>query len=203
MHTRRAIVAVVALSMVSLGLTACTPQELGDFFAEEDLRSSEEPVDQASGHAGEAINSDSRAQELADQALRERDASKLQDAYRQRPRDARYPAYAAAMALADDHNSEYLDILNRSSQLYVKQRSEGRTATAEELYREWLLVFLGALDHVLTIERERQPLEPARIERLGSKFCAHLTFYLERYDTESRDVLSVLFLGGAECEGAW
>lgn len=193
----------VLLAVASVTLAACTPQELGEFFADQDLRTSDNPVEVAAGHVAAATDDDHAAQQLVDEGLREKSRDKLGEAYGRRPWDARYGAYIAALAAADGDREGYLSMFWRSSEIYMKQRFRNRDKSTEELYGQWILVLLGGFDRALAIERERTPREPERIERLETKFCGYLSFYLDGVGPDARDVLSVLFLGGAECEGVW
>jgi hypothetical protein len=199
MKPRRAL--VLLLVVASVAMTACTPQELGEFFATTDLRTSDNPPEVAAGHAGEALDADRAAQQLVDEGLRDKSREKLTEAYRLRPQDARYRAYVAAQLVADGNRKGYTDYLLRSMRIYNQDHSRNAGASSVGLAREWILVMLGALDRALSIERQRTPLEPDRIERLETEFCSGVSAYDRYGGSAEKDVFDLLFLADTDCAG--
>ncbi len=197
MVRRRGLVVVVLL--LSLVVAACTPQELGEIFADQDLRTSENPAEAAAGHVATATETDQAAQQLVDEGLREKDRDKLVKAWDQRRQDARYAVYLVAQAYADGTVERFWSSLYNSASLYLRERDPKGDASTEEVYGDWLLVVLGALDQALSIEYERTPREPDRIERLEEVFCATKSFYLRDYGPSARDVFDLVFLAETEC----
>lgn len=199
MRPRRAL--VLLLVVASVAMAACTPQELGEFFATTDLRTSDNPTEAAAGHAAEARDADRAAQERVDEGLRDKSRDKLAEAYRLRPHDARYRAYIAALLVADGNREGYTDFLLRSSRIYVQDHSRNAGASSVGLTREWILVLLGAIDRALSIERQRTPREPDRIERLETEFCGGLSVYDDYGSPVENDVFDLLFLAETDCAG--
>jgi len=199
MRPRRAL--VLLLVVASVAMAACTPQELGEFFATTDLRTSDNPTEVAAGHAGEALDADRAAQQLVDEGLRDKSREKLTEAYRLRPQDARYRAYVAAQRVADGNREGYTDFLLRSSRIYVQDHPPIPGASSTGRIREWILVVLGALDRALSIERQRTPLEPDRIDRLETEFCSGLSVYDQYGSPVEKDVFDLLFLADTDCAG--
>lgn len=195
----RRLIAMILL----LVLAGCTPQELSEFFAVEDLRSSAKPEEAAAGHAVEAIDDDRAAQELADEALRDKDGSQLEQAMRDRPQDARYGAYLGLLALMEGRTDNYAGYFLQSRSLYVAQRPHDDDASAERLRAEWTLVVLGEFDHALAIERARSPIDEKRIERLEWGYCANLYEYLDVHDSLPGDLENVLTVDEGRCDGYW
>lgn len=199
MQRRAAVASLVAV----LTLAACTPQELGEFLAASDIRASDNHSEAAAGHAAEAIEVDRAAQQMADEGLREESREKLTAAADQRPWDARYVAYQAALAVANgDLERTHRDIIE-GYKVYFGAHSRDQTKSNVELFSEWILVFLGGMDRALSIERDRIPAEPDRVARLETAFCNNLAYYLSYQNTLQTDVVRVMFSGGADCEGVW
>lgn len=202
MMSRRSL--AVLLVVTSLSLTACTPQELGEFFADQDLRTSEDPAEAAAGHAAEAISSDRTAQQLVTEGLSEKDEDKLQEAREHRPSDTRYAVYIAVLGLAGDGDyTRFMDRIYPSGRRYMSQGGVLDEQRLRDKYSEWLLVVMGSLDHALVVEHERVPIEPTRIERLEQVYCRMLSYQLSEYGAVARDVLNAMFLGESECDGVW
>jgi len=197
MGRRRAI----AFMVIAVALAACTPQELGEFLSATDVRSSEKPVEAGAGNAAEMIELDNAAQELADEGLREKSRDKLDKAVDKRPWDARYSAYRVALAIANGDVATTREDVVASYRAYLEAHTRDTTKSSTELYSEWLLVFLGALDRALDIEHERTPADADRIQRLQTSFCDNLAYYNEVNTGVRVDVLSVMFLEGADCSG--
>lgn len=196
----RPIRAAIPIVVATAVLAACTPQELGEFFADQDLRASENRAEAASGYAAEVTEKDRAAQELVDQGLKEKDHDKLIAARDLRPHDVRYPAYQAVLGLADGTNESFWNSLQPYASRYVDERRRATDKSIEEAYGQWVLVVMGVLDQAIEVERSRTPAEPARIERLQRQFCGAHRFYVLGSGSESREVLDVMFLGGGECE---
>jgi hypothetical protein len=200
MARRSALAGMVVV--VSVALAACTPQELGDFLAATDLHESEKPAEAAAGDAATAVEVDRTAQQLADEGLRDESPEKLDQAQALRQSDARYVAYRVAMAVADGDMETAQDGFDDGYHLYVKARTGNAEWGTTEMLSEWTLIYLGGVDRALAIERDRTPHEQDRIDRLQRTFCTELRFYLATADATRRDVMSVMFAGGADCPGA-
>jgi hypothetical protein len=184
-----ALLAAVAL------LAACTPQELGDLMAPEDLRRDGDPEVSAAGYAAEALEDNRTVAETAEQALQDKDSEELEQAAKDHPADPRYHAYLAALALADRDGPSYYRHLEQGATRYRKtQKTNGETAETR-----WILVVLGSLDRALSIERARTPLEPERIEMLEWGYCFYQFSYRSRLEPLSRDVLDIIYGGNADC----
>lgn len=202
---------VIAAVVVGLMGSACSPLELAEIFAVRDLSTNEDPVKVAAGDAAPALDADRSAQMLADEGLREKSIDKLAEAARARPRDPRYPAYAAAFQLAEGNRVAYEAWLREAAKITVSEQNaiiEGESLQRDSVkerqvkYNATLALYrsvIEGLDWALAIERGRDPEDPGRIDLLEKELCKQKDFYHKRFDPAPGGAPILLYVGGAEC----
>lgn len=205
--TRNRRIATTAV-VFSLLLAACTPQELAELFDLTDLRTSDNPTTQAAGNAAEALDKDREAQQLVAEGLREKSPEKLEQAADKRPLDPLYKMYQAASEVADGNRdgaarkiTEAVEIVGSDIpgtwDLWTREQQD-------RFYRHQARRFLEnglfALDQAIAIERERDPIEPERVERLEREFCGAYQSYIDNHSDTQRRTILLLFVGGVDCE---
>jgi hypothetical protein len=194
---------VTILAVFSLMLAACTPQELAELFNLVDLRASDNPTTRAAGNAAEELDKDREAQQLVDEGLREKSPEKLEQAVEQRPLDPRYKIYQAASELANDNDDGYrLKMFEAATAIDpdVIRRSEEDDETRRNLDRQWREGVLLAFDQAIAIERERDPIEPERVERLERVFCAYYRYHTNTHGDTQRGAIFLALVNGAHCQ---
>lgn len=207
-RTWRRVVTAVLVGMLA---SACSPQELAEIFAVNDLSASENPVKVAAGDAAQALEKDHSAQQLVDEGLREKSKDKLLEASDKRPRDPRYTSYLAAYALAEGNYYDYFDWIHEVARISDSERdmtiqSLGLDADSEEarLKKDELDLnaargFVEAVDWALAVERGRSPVEPKRVQRLEEALCKLIAAYFKLDAKTSVDAPILVLVGGASC----
>jgi hypothetical protein len=208
---RRSWRLLVAVVVLGLAASACSPQELAEIFAVNDLSASQNPVKVAAGAAAKSRDQDRAAQQLADEGLREKSKDKLERAAALRPTDVRYGSYLAAYSLAEGNKRQFMDEIGEINSIVIRESSKtianlGLDENSNEARRikkkmdiDAARHLLEAVDWALVIEYGRSPQDPERVKNLEKAVCTMTRVYLKAWARVSGDAPIPVLLSGASC----